>query len=531
MRRELPRDPLIVPGAAVASLAGKGRLAALLVAAAIVLLALAYWPTLRGMAEIWSRSETFAHGFVVPLISVWIAWRERASLAGVSVRPSLLALLPVAFAGFAWLLGELAEVNALRQFAFVGMLVLAIPAIAGADVTRRLAFPLGFLFFAVPFGEFMLPQLMEWTATFTVAALKFSGVPVYREGLNFIIPSGKWSVVEACSGVRYLIASVMVGTLFAHLSYRSTARRLAFVGISIAVPLLANWLRAYMIVMLGHLSGNQIAVGVDHLIYGWAFFGVVMALMFWIGSRWREDGTPAPTVPHLHASGATVRRSADAAALGVATALFLTVALAPLLANRALDASVSAAAPVPASMADITGWTANPSGSTSWRPRYQQPSFERQQAFSREGRDITVYVAYYRNQSRESKLVSSENLLVPSSDKYWSASSAGTASPRSTFAPPEVRTADVAGRGGERLRVWHWFWVDGQWTASPTLAKALTARARLTGRGDDSAVVVLSTGQGSEPGAAGEADSALAAFVDAASGPLANALRATRDRR
>ena len=65
--------------------------------------------------------------------------------------------------------------------------------------------------FAVPVGEFLLPVFMEWTADFTVLALRLSGIPVYREGLQFVIPSGNWSVVEACSGIRYLIASLMVG--------------------------------------------------------------------------------------------------------------------------------------------------------------------------------------------------------------------------------------------------------------------------------------------------------------------------------
>ena len=133
---------------------------------------------------------------------------------------------------------------------------------------------------------------MNWTADFTVAAIKASGVPVYREGNNLLIPSGRWSIVEACSGIRYLIASLMVGSLYAYLSYRSPVRRVLFIAASFIVPIIANWLRAYMIVMLGHLSNNTIAVGVDHLIYGWVFFGIVMALLFWVGSRWREDDIP-----------------------------------------------------------------------------------------------------------------------------------------------------------------------------------------------------------------------------------------------
>ena len=65
------------------------------------------------------------------------------------------------------------------------------------------------------------------------------------------------------------------------------------VGVAIVVPVVANWLRAYMIVMLGHLSNNTIAVGVDHLVYGWVFFGIVIMLMFWIGARWAERNLPS----------------------------------------------------------------------------------------------------------------------------------------------------------------------------------------------------------------------------------------------
>ena len=141
----------------------------------------------------------------------------------------------------------------------------------------------------MPLGEVLVPTLMDWTATFTVAALRASGVPVYQEGNFLVIPSGMWSIVEACSGLRYLIASLMVGCLYAYLSYRSPGRRVAFIAASLVLPIFANWLRAYMIVMLGHLSNNRLAVGVDHLIYGWIFFGLVMVLLLWIGSRWRED--------------------------------------------------------------------------------------------------------------------------------------------------------------------------------------------------------------------------------------------------
>ena len=246
------------------------------------------------MVTIWSRSETFTHGFLVPPIALWLVWRQRQAIAELPPRQTLGTFVFAAGAALAWLLGDLVAVNAVTQLMLVALLVLAVPAVVGLAVTRLMIFPLGFLFFCVPIGEFLMPQLMEWTANFTVLALRLTGIPVYREGLQFVIPSGNWSVVEACSGVRYLIASLTVGTLFAYLNYHSTKRRVIFVIVSLLVPVVANWLRAYMIVMLGHLSGNKLAAGVDHLIYGWLFFGVVIMLMFIIGARWAEPDSVVP---------------------------------------------------------------------------------------------------------------------------------------------------------------------------------------------------------------------------------------------
>ncbi|MCB1966504.1 MAG: archaeosortase/exosortase family protein, partial [Candidatus Accumulibacter sp.] len=119
--------------------------------------------TALGMLSIWERSDTYAHGFIVPPISLWLIWRMRASLAALAPRHSYAAVVLVAVAGLAWLLGQLATVNVVSQFALVAMLVASVPAVLGWHFARRITFPLLFLFFAVPFGDFALPTLMDWT--------------------------------------------------------------------------------------------------------------------------------------------------------------------------------------------------------------------------------------------------------------------------------------------------------------------------------------------------------------------------------
>lgn len=455
-----------------------------------------YWETLGGMVEIWQRSETYTHGFVVPLISIWLIWQKRDTLAKMAPRPFLWPALIVGVVSLAWLIGELTAINVLTQFSSVAIIVFAATALLGPQIAKELAFPLGFLFFAVPIGEFLLPNLMEWTADFTVSALRLSNIPVYREGQNFVIPSGNWSVVEACSGIRYLIASVTVGTLYAYLTYASLKRRLIFILVSFFVPLVANWLRAYAIVMLGHLSGNTVAVGVDHLIYGWIFFGVVIAIMFAIGSRWAE--TPAESV--VAKANSSVLPVDDKLRWWKILPLILAIIagplLVPLLHRPVSDSEVRLSFPT-----EVSGWLAD-QVTIDWKPRFVKPSGEYQAIFTKDEQQVGLYVAYYRNQGQGQKLVASTNVLVMTNDLDWQQVSTGRQGVEFPAGPQEVRTAELLNRkvaADDRYITWRWYRINGQITASDIKAKWLNTLTVLSGQGDDGAAIILYTPKHQSP--------------------------------
>jgi exosortase A len=495
----------------------------------LVLTLILYRDTASAMVAIWLRSETFTHGFLVPPIVLWLVWRKRHVLAALTPRPSRWGWLLLAGAAFAWLLGDLVAVNSVTQLAFVSMLVLLVPALLGWRVAAAIAFPLAFLFFAVPFGEFAMPQLMVWTADFTVLALRASGIPVYREGLQFIIPSGAWSVIEACSGVRYLIASLTVGTLFAYLNYQSTRRRVLFIIVSLLVPIVANWLRAYMIVMLGHLSGNKLATGVDHIIYGWVFFGVVIMLMFVIGARWSE---PEPSLaPSTAASGGTdqITPAMSTAVLLALTLLLALVVALPHLAKSALDASGRTGVPqlaAPASLAD--GWVASAQPLGNFTPAFENTSAQINAAYERDGHAVGLYLGYYRQQNYNRKLVSSDNVLVKSKDPLWAQVGSGSKNLVLTGTPVTVRTAQLRSASlngtveAARLAVWQTYWIDGSWIESDTMAKVYGALYRLLGHGDESAVIIVCTPAGPD------AEATLTAFMQANAPDIESVLEKTR---
>ncbi|MEO7127830.1 MAG: exosortase A [Rhodoferax sp.] len=477
-----------------------------------------YRDTGIAMVTIWARSETFTHAFLVPPIVLWLVWRQRQHLAEQTPQPAFgIALGAVACIAFGWLLGDLVAVNAVTQLALVSMIVLAVVAVLGWPTARLILFPLGFLYFAVPIGDFVIPKLMLWTADFTVAGLRLSGVPVYREGFEFVIPSGSWSVIAACSGVRYLIASLTVGTLFAYLNYHSTKRRILFVMVSLVVPIIANWMRAYMIVMLANLSGNRLAVGVDHLIYGWLFFGFVIMVMFTIGIRWAEPDDPERKVD----SGKPTRSMTQPfsrARLWTITGCFAALVALPQVALRVIDRSEGAtqvSLTAPRVLAD--GWHEVPSSGSVFQPAFHNPSAEFNRSFMRQDHTVGLYVGYYRHQDYDRKLVSSNNTFVTSKDSEWAQVASGDRIVDVDGKTVSARFADLRGAnqlsqvGASRMLAWQIYWINGRLTASDYAAKAYSAFYRLTGRGDDSAVIIVYTRKDQ----AGGAETVLQSFLSA----------------
>jgi exosortase A len=511
----------------------RGPLSGLLVL--LVAILTLYSQTARGMVAIWSVSDTYAHGFVVPFISLWLIWRIRHSLAAYVPRPSPSAWILMLGAACLWLAGDLVAVNAVTHLSLVLLLVLAVPAILGWSVTLAMAFPLGFLFFAVPIGDFMLPQLMEWTADFTIWALRLSGIPVYREGLQFIIPSGAWSVVEACSGIRYMIASVTVGCLFAYLSYSSIKKRLVFLGVAILVPLVANWMRAYMIVMIGHLSGNELATGVDHLIYGWVFFGVVILIMLFIGARWADTpALPAGPLP-LVASPEPAPKGRSSA---IAVVAGLLIVASPHLLERLLAISINTDAVALSEPAIQAPWQKATTTPSDWAPAFKFSSDTRHLGFTGpQGEAVGLHLSYYRDQDYERKLVTSVNVLVTSDDKRWSQVSVSSAAAQLAGRPLTVATAILRNQAGglaansQRLQVWRFYWVNNRFTASDAMAKIQGALSRITGQGDDGAIVVIYTPldpQLNDADARAAATAVLQNFMQSQGGAIEAALKTTR---
>jgi len=253
-----------------------------------LVLGITQFETLQSMISVWLHSKTFNHCVLIPLLSTYLIYVERDRWIHLRPAYSIKGLLLLLASSLILLIATLAQVNAAQHFAFVISIIALVWLCLGDAFFRSNRFALIYLLFAVPFGEFLVPGLQDITAEFAVGLVRLIGIPVFMDGRLIEIPTGTFLVAEACSGISYLIAAFSLGTLFAHMYYVSLWRKVLFSVLSLIVPIVANGIRAFLIIYIAHKTNNEYAVGVDHLIYGWIFFGVVIFLMFAVGQMFAE---------------------------------------------------------------------------------------------------------------------------------------------------------------------------------------------------------------------------------------------------
>ncbi|MBF0265649.1 MAG: exosortase A [Gammaproteobacteria bacterium] len=369
-----------------------------------------YFETMASMAKTWWTSDTFAHGLLIFPISFYLIWKKRHLLSDSISKPNYLFIVGLLAIVFLWILAATVDVQVIKQLAMILMLPAILASLYGYKILKVYAFPLFYLIFAVPFGEFLIPQLQEVTAIFTVMGLKLSGIPVFVEGMYISIPAGDFEVAVACSGIRYLIASLALGVLYAYLTYQKLSKRIIFIVLSLLIPIIANGIRAYGIVMIAHLSDMKYATGVDHLIYGWLFFGLVIFVLFYLGSFWR-DAEPN-TIPEIN----TTVSNKDFPKLIAIVSVISVLSLGPISHYYINSVSNEKIKPINLVNASIENWQVSLNNHSNWKPTFIGNDLELRQSYKKAKiKDlnseelISVYIAYYQNQTQQKELINHGN--------------------------------------------------------------------------------------------------------------------------
>jgi exosortase len=267
-----------------------------------LLLAWPAWPALRWLWGEWWSNDAYAHGPLIPLISLFLAMRQAGRVSGGALaRPGIhgssqkqatvlsLALVVCSLGGLLW---------AMTAKAFFLAILILIPLIAGLvwylvgwDALRRLAFAIGYLSLAVPLPvvDLLSTPLQGLTVRVSTALARTVGIPATNEGSRVILSTCDLDVGAPCSGLYSLVALLALAALMAHILEGRGWARVALVVLAVPVALLANATRVFALLVVAERWGAEVALGLWHDWSGLAFFGLAVLLLTllggWLGCR------------------------------------------------------------------------------------------------------------------------------------------------------------------------------------------------------------------------------------------------------
>ncbi|MGA1797532.1 exosortase A [Sphingomonas sp. 4RDLI-65] len=461
-------------------------------ALATALILLVFRSDVGDLARIWWTSTTFGHCLFIGPVIAWLVWQRRGELVQLTPTGWWPGLVLVAIGGFGWLMGDAASVGFARQLGLVMMLQGAVVTILGPNVARGLLFPLAYAVFLVPFGEGLEPPLQGITVAIVMPLLHLVGIPAVVDGV--LIHAGRYyfEVAEACSGAKFVIAMVAFGVLVANLCFVSWQRRAVFLAVSVVVPVIANGFRAFGTIWAADLTSVEAATGFDHIVYGWVFFGLVMAGVLAIGWRWFDRAPDDPAFdPAL--LQAIPRHRTD---LAVATALVLaTAAVFPVWSGAVAGRAQSLPAHI--DLPDLPGWRRVPvSTRAPWMPYYPGADhylFGRYADAS--GATVDMSIAVFGSQHEGKELIAFGTGVLREEDRWVRVANL-----------PDVFDSD--GTGGSAVRITApgpverivatWYRVGDATTHDETRVKIETMKARLLG-GPQRAVAIHLSVEGADP--------------------------------
>ena len=391
-----------------------------LVWAALIVLFAGDW---LAMLRQWWDISTYNHILLIPAIVGWLALQRRAQLAQIGPEAWWPGLVLMAGAAFLWLLGALSGLDLARQAGAVAMLGAAVPLVMGVRAAWGLLFPLCYMAFMVPLGEEMVPLLQTVTARITIALTHASGIPARIDGVFIDTPAGLFQVAEACSGVKFLIAMIAFGVLTAHVCFVSPLRRAVLMAVCLVVPILANGVRAWGTIFAAQYVGVKVAGGIDHIIYGWVFFAVVLGLV--IAGAWpffdRRADDAMIDAGAINANPVLARLAAARIPAGAAlAALALVVVLARgwALVAENLDAPL----PPHIDLPQVAGWTrVDYTPLIWWEPRAEGADHRLLGRYAGpDGAMVDVFVALYAGQGEGREAGGfGQGALMPDSAWAW----------------------------------------------------------------------------------------------------------------
>ncbi len=241
------------------------------------------WEPLSRLPGQWRDNEAYSHGWIIIAVALLLVWQRIPDMQQLSAGGSWWAV-PWAVAALALLLLAVrAEIFVFGQYGAFAALLALVMATAGWQGLRLLALPLALIFLAIPLPGFLelslTADLKLLSSRLGAWGLQQLGIPVYADGNIIDLGHYQLHVVDACSGLNYLVPLLAIGLIMAAFLRVSWWQRALVVLATIPITIAMNVLRILMTGILVRHFGTSAADGFVHDFEGWLVFVACLLML------------------------------------------------------------------------------------------------------------------------------------------------------------------------------------------------------------------------------------------------------------
>ena len=247
---------------------------------------IAYAPTFSSLVDGPWQTEQEGHGPLIIAASLWLIWQSRGRLRAATLIPAPVAGWTTLLFGLVMMfLARTQGVLTFEALSAIPVIVGCVLLLAGWPVLRILAFPIGFLVFAVPMPDWAIDAvtvpLKVFISDLVTRILYAAGYPVAQNGVMIMIGAYQVLVKDACSGMNSIFALSAIGIFYAYVfRWDTKLRSLILLAAIVPITILANFIRVMTLVLIAYYGGVDRLDGIIHDLTGIGLFIVALLLLF-----------------------------------------------------------------------------------------------------------------------------------------------------------------------------------------------------------------------------------------------------------
>lgn len=243
----------------------------------ILLIGALYFETVNALIERWTKwDENQSHGLII--IFIFCFFLLRASPIPTSHNSPLVKILSLSglvISSLIWFITNATNLHIIEQLSLLGIIVFLFSAAFGVAATREHIFLLLLPIFAIPVWDQLTNPLVNLSGFIVGEMVRLIAIPAVIDGNSIFVPDGEIVIADGCSGLRYFTISLAIAYLISYLNGYSLKKLSMMLAIAACIGLVTNWLRIFILVIIGYQTQMQSPLMSDHEYFGWILFALI----------------------------------------------------------------------------------------------------------------------------------------------------------------------------------------------------------------------------------------------------------------